>query len=275
VRLFGHRLTFTATLGLVIIAINLIIAIGAPLLAPYGQASILGDAWADPTPQHLLGLDDLGRDLLSRLMYGARMSIGLAVVTTCLAFALGITAGFAAAVLRGWVDTLLSRLVDLLLSMPTLMFAFIVLSVLGTNLSVIVVTIAILDAPKVFRLSRALAMNIAALEYVEVAKVRGEGLWWLMRREILPNALAPLVAEFGMRFSFTLLIIAALSFLGLGVQPPNADWGSMVRDYRDMINLDAMAPLYPAAAIAILTIGVNFVVDWMLAIHSHAHGDSA
>ncbi len=274
-RLFGHRVPLTALIGLVIIAVNLITAIGAPWIAPFDQANVVGDAWGDPTSQNLLGLDNLGRDLLSRLIYGARMSIGLAFVITCLSFALGIVTGFAAAVLRGWVDTLLSRIVDLLLSMPTLIFAFIVLSVLGTDLPVLILTIAILDSTKVFRLSRALAMNLAALEYVEVAQVRGEGLWWVIRKEILPNAAAPLIAEFGLRFSFAFLFIAALSFLGLGVQPPNADWGSMVRDYRDMINLDAMAPLYPAGAIAILTIGVNFVVDWMLSIHSHAHGDGA
>jgi peptide/nickel transport system permease protein len=274
VRLFGHRLTITALIGLIIIAVNLIAAIGAPLIAPFDQADVIGDAWADPSAHYLLGLDNLGRDLFSRLLYGARMSIGLSFIITCLSFALGITTGFAAAVLRGWVDTLLSRIVDLLLSLPTLIFAFVVLSVLGTDLLVIIVTIAVLDSTKVFRLSRALAMNLAALEYVEVARVRGEGLWWVIRKEILPNAMAPLIAEFGLRFSFAFLFIAALSFLGLGVQPPAADWGSMVRDYRDMINLDAMAPLYPAGAIALLTIGVNFVVDWMLAIHSRAHGES-
>jgi peptide/nickel transport system permease protein len=274
-RLFGHRLSIPALIGLIIIAINVIAAIGAPLIAPFDQADVVGDAYGDPTPQYWLGLDNLGRDLFSRLIYGARMSIGLSFVITCLSFLLGIVTGFSAAVLRGWVDLLLSRLVDLLLSMPTLIFAFIILSVLGTDLPVLIVTIAVLDSTKVFRLSRALAMNIAALEYVEVAKVRGEGLWWVIRKEILPNAMAPLIAEFGLRFSFAFLFVAALSFLGLGVQPPDADWGSMVRDYRDMINLDAMAPLYPAGAIAILTIGVNFVVDWMLSIHSRAHGDAA
>jgi peptide/nickel transport system permease protein len=274
-RLFGHRLTILALLGMIIIVINLVAAIGAPLIAPFDQADVVGDAWGDPDPQHILGLDNLGRDLFSRLIYGARMSIGLSFVITCMSFSIGIVTGFTAAVMKGWVDTALSRLVDLLLSMPTLIFAFIILSVLGTELPVLIVTIAILDSTKVFRLSRALAMNLAALEYVEVARVRGEGLWWVIRKEILPNALAPLIAEFGLRFSFAFLFIAALSFLGLGVQPPNADWGSMVRDYRDMINLDAMAPLYPAGAIAILTIGVNFVVDWMLAIHSRGHGDSA
>jgi len=274
-RLYGQRVPILPLIGLVIIAINVIAALGAPLIAPFDQADVVGDAWADPDPTHWLGLDNLGRDLFSRLIYGARMSIGLSFVITCLAFAIGVTTGFTAAVLKGWADVLLSRLVDLLLSMPTLIFAFIILSVLGTGLPVIIVTVAILDSTKVFRLARALAMNIEALEYVEVAKVRGEGLWWVIRKEILPNAMAPLIAEFGLRFSFAFLFIAALSFLGLGVQPPNADWGSMVRDYRDMINLGEPAPLYPAGAIAILTIGVNFVVDWMLSIHSKSHGAGA
>lgn len=274
-RMMGHRLSIPALIGLIIIAINVIAALGAPIIAPFDQADVVGDAWADPDPTHWLGLDNLGRDLFSRLIYGARMSIGLSFIITCLAFAIGVTTGFTAAVLKGWVDMALSRLVDLLLSMPTLIFAFIILSVLGTGLPVIIVTVAILDSTKVFRLARALAMNIEALEYVEVAKVRGEGLWWVIRKEILPNALAPLIAEFGLRFSFAFLFIATLSFLGVGIQPPDADWGSMVRDYRDMINLGEPAPLYPAGAIAILTIGVNFVVDWMLSIHSKAHGGGA
>jgi peptide/nickel transport system permease protein len=274
-RLLGHRLTIPALIGLIIIALNVIAALGAPLIAPFDQADVVGDAWGDPDPQHILGLDNLGRDLFSRLIYGARMSIGLSFVITCLSFFIGVVTGFTAAVMRGWIDLGLSRFVDLLLSMPTLIFAFIILSVLGTDLPVLIVTIAILDSVKVFRLARALAMNIAAMEYVEVARVRGEGLWWVITKEILPNAMAPLIAEFGLRFSFAFLFIAALSFLGLGVQPPDADWGSMVRDYRDMINLDSTAPLYPAGAIAILTIGVNFVVDWMLSIHSRSHGDGA
>ncbi len=274
-RLFGHRVPLTAWLGLAIIAINLIGAIGAPVLAPYPQSAIVGDAWGDPTALNWLGTDNLGRDLFSRLLYGARMSIGLSLVITCLSFSIGVTAGFTAAISRGWVDVVLSRIVDLILSMPTLILAFIVLSVLGTNLVVLIVTVAILDSVKVFRLARALAMNVAALEYVEVARVRGEGLWWVIRREILPNTLSPLIAEFGLRFSFAFLFIAALSFLGLGVQPPLADWGSMVRDYRDVINLGLPAPLYPAGAIAILTIGVNFVVDWMLALQSRGHGEGA
>ena len=274
-RLFGHKLSILAQIGLAIIALNLVMAIFAPLIAPYDQTSVLGDAWADPDAQHWLGLDNLGRDLLSRLIYGARMSIGLSLVITALSFFIGIVSGFAAAVAGGWVDQALSRFVDLLLSMPTLIFAFVILSVLGSGIGVLIVTIAVLDSTKVFRLARSVAVGLVSLEFVEAARLRGEGWWWIITREILPNAIPPLTAEFGLRFCFTFLFIAALSFLGLGVQPPDADWGSMVKDYRDMINFGSAAPIYPAAAIAVLTIGVNFVVDWMLSIHSRGQGEGA
>jgi len=274
-RLFGHKLSFTAQIGLAIIVLNIAVAVAGPYMAPFAQEDSIGDAWEPASAQYWLGLDQIGRDIFSRLLYGARTSIGLSLIITCLSFTIGIVTGFTAAVAGRWIDIILSRIVDLMLSMPTLIFAFIVLSVLGTDIPVLIATIAILDSTKVFRLSRAVAMNIVVLDFVEAAKLRGEGLWWLIRREILPNAVPPLVAEFGLRFCFTFLFIAALSFLGLGIQPPDADWGSMVREYRDMITVGAAAPLYPAGAIALLTIGVNFVVDWMLAIHSKGQGEGA
>ena len=274
-RLFGYKLSIVAQIGLAIVAINLFVALFAPWIAPYDQATPVGDPWADPDVHHWLGLDNLGRDLLSRLIYGARLTIGLALVITALSFSIGIITGFAAAVAGGWVDQALSRLVDLLLSMPTLIFAFVVLSVLGTAIPVLIVTIAVLDSTKVFRLARSVAMGLVNLEFVEAARLRGEGWWWIITREILPNSIPPLTAEFGLRFIFTFLFVASLSFLGLGIQPPNADWGSMVRDYKDMIDYGSIAPIYPAAAIAILTIGVNFVVDWMLSVHSRGQGEGA
>ena len=132
-RLFGHRLTVPAAIGMAIVAINIIAAVGAPILAPFPEADVVGDAWADADPTYWLGLDNLGRDIFSRLLFGARMSIGLSLVITCLSFTIGIVTGFAAAIAKGWVDIVLSRTVDLLLAMPTLIFAFVVLSVLGTH----------------------------------------------------------------------------------------------------------------------------------------------
>ena len=275
VKLFGQRVPLPALIGLLIIVANLLAAAFAPWIAPFPEADVVGDAWAEADATYWLGLDNLGRDIFSRLLYGARMSIGLSLLITLLSFAIGVIGGFTAAIGKGWIDAALSRFVDLILAMPTLIFAFVVLSVMGTDLAVLVVTLACLDSVKVFRLARALAVNIGALEYVEVARVRGEGLWWVITREILPNALAPLIAEFGLRFTFAFLFVAALSFLGLGVQPPTADWGSMVRDYRDVIALDSSAPFYPAGAIALLTIGVNFVVDWLLALHARGYGEGA
>jgi peptide/nickel transport system permease protein len=276
-RLFGAKLNITAAVGFAIVGVYLIAVVFAPLIAPYGQDNITdnADPWI-PDSQHWLGLDNLGRDIFSRLIFGLRLSVGLSLIMTVLAFLIGVIAGFAAAVAGGWLDTFLSRLVDLLLSMPQLIFALVILSALGSSLTVLVPTIAIVNSPIVFRLARAVAMSVVSLEFVEAARVRGEGWWWIVTREIMPNSIPPLVAEFGLRFTFTFLLIASLSFLGLGVQPPYADLGGMVKDYAEMINYGVPeAPIYPAATIAILTIGVNFIVDWMLALHSKGHGEGA
>jgi peptide/nickel transport system permease protein len=202
--------------------------------------------------------------MLSRLIYGARNTIGIALITTALAFFVGSLAGMIAAALGGWIDQLLSRIVDVFMSIPSLIFALLVLSIVGTAMPYLIGTIVIIDATRVFRVARATAMNVAAMDYVEVARLRGEKLTWVLRKEILPNITAPLLAEFGLRFCFVFLFISALSFLGLGIQPPTADWGSMVRDNATLISYNDITPLIPAAAIALLTVAVNFVVDWML-----------
>jgi peptide/nickel transport system permease protein len=168
------------------------------------------------------------------------------------------------AILGGWYDTIISRIVDILMAIPGLVFALLILTVLGTTITTLVLVIAVLDSTRVYRITRAAAMNVAVMDFVEVARLRGEGLWWVIRKEILPNIMAPLLAEFGLRFCFVFLFIAALSFLGLGIQPPTADWGSMVRDNATLINYDDITPLLPATAIAVLTVAINFVVDWLL-----------
>ena len=255
---------FSAWLGIAIIAINLIAALFAPWLAPHSETAQVGDIWMLPSSSLPLGTDSLGRDMLSRILFGARTTIAIALAITAISFVIGILTGFTAAIYGRWVDIVLTRIVDTLMSIPVLSLALIVLSVLGTSIPVLVGTIALLDATRVFRLARLVAQGIVCQEYVEAARLRGEGLAWIVRKEILPNAIPPLLAEFGMRFCFTFLFIAGLSFLGLGIQPPWADWGSMVRDNAQAINFGQFAPLYPAAAIALLTIGVNLVVDWLL-----------
>ncbi|MEZ5589701.1 MAG: ABC transporter permease [Gammaproteobacteria bacterium] len=254
----------SAKFGMLVILAYVFIALFAPVLAPYSETEIVGSQFEPWGEGFVLGTDNLGRDMLSRLFYGARNTIGIALVTTLLAFLVGITTGFLAAAIGGWMDQLLSRLVDVLLAIPTLIFAFVLLTITGTSILSLILVIALLYAAPVFRISRAVAMNIVVMDFVEVARLRGEGLWWIMRSEILPNALPPLVAEFGLRFCFVFLLISALSFLGLGIQPPSADWGSMVRANATLITYGDVTPLIPAGAIALLTVGVNFVVDWFL-----------
>jgi peptide/nickel transport system permease protein len=260
----------TAWFGLVVILVYVLVATTAPVIAPYSETEIVGAEYELWGGQFLLGTDNLGRDMFTRLVYGARNTIGIAFLATCLAFSIGAFGGFLAAALGGWIDMILGRAVDVLMAIPSLIFALLLLTIFGTSIPVLIVIIAVLDSTRVFRLARAVGMNIVVMDFVEVARLRGEGLWWVIRREVLPNAMPPLVAEFGLRFCFVFLFLSALSFLGLGIQPPTADWGSMVRDNATLISFVVddfqlgIMPLLPAAAIALLTVGVNFVVDWFL-----------
>jgi peptide/nickel transport system permease protein len=250
--------------GFVMVSAYIFVAVLAPVLAPYAETEIVGDAyeaWSEAFP---LGTDAIGRDMLTRMIYGARNTIGIAFIAASIGFLGGGIAGMMAAMLGGWTDQVLSRLNDILMAIPGLIFILLVLSFLGTSIPVLVSVIGLFEATRVFRVTRAAATNVEVMEFVEVAKLRGENLWWLIRREVLPNITAPLVAEFGIRFTFTFLFIAGLSFLGLGIQPPTADWGSMVRENSILITFGDFTPLLPAAAIALLTISVNFIIDWFL-----------
>jgi peptide/nickel transport system permease protein len=283
-----RQMPLTASFGILAIIVYAIFAIFAGAIAPYGQDEIIqgvaaniipgGDPAMGGDPAFPLGTDQIGRDILSRLIYGAQNTVGIAFITTMLAFFLGGSLGFLAAVVGGWTDQILSRGVDVLMAIPSLIFALLLMTIasvwssrLGIPLTVfMVLIIALIDSTRVFRLARAVGQNIVVMDYIEAAKLRGEGMGYLVFKEILPNATAPLLAEFGLRFCFVFLTIASLSFLGVGIQPPLADWGTMVRDLAGFINfaqfapLAATAPLLAASAIALLTVAVNFVVDWML-----------
>jgi peptide/nickel transport system permease protein len=253
-----------ALIGLVLTAIFIFIAIFAPWIAPYGLGEIVGGVWEPMSREHWLGTDNLGRDLLTRMIYGGQTTILIAAAATAISFGLGSILGFTAAVVGGWPDTLMSRFVDLLMSIPTLIFGLVVLSVLPSTIITLILVMGILDATRVYRLSRAVAADINVMDFVEAAKLRGEGRGWIIFREILPNALSPLVSELGLRFIYAVLFLSALSFLGLGVQPPAADWGGMVKENKEGIVFGIPAALIPAAAIAALAISVNLVADWIL-----------
>jgi peptide/nickel transport system permease protein len=254
----------TARFGLAIIVLYGGVAILAPLIAPFGERQVVGPEFAPWSARHWLGTDNLGRDMLTRLIYGARNMLAIASATTLLAFVLGGASGLVAGTVGGLADRLLAWVVDILMAMPSLILSLLLLTIFGTSVPVMIVVIALLEATRVFRLARAVSLSLAVMDYVDAARLRGEGLAWLVFREILPNAAPPLIAEFGLRFCFVFLFIAALSFLGLGIKPPTAEWGSMVRDNASLITFGDITPLLPAGAIALLTVAVNFVVDWVL-----------
>jgi len=260
----------TALFGMIVFFCYMFVALFAPWLAPFGEAEIFPVPFAPWDETHVFGTDQIGRDILSRLIYGARNTMGIALLTTLLSFVIGGALGLIAAIDRGLVDQVLGRAMDVLMAIPSLIFALMLLSIFGSTVTSLIIIIAVLDSTRVFRLTRSVAVGVVVMDYVEVARLRGEGLGWVMRREILPNVMPPLIAEFGLRFCFVFLTIAALSFLGLGIQPPTADWGSMVRENANLIQFAAydikaaLTPLLPATTIALLTIAVNFMVDWFL-----------
>jgi peptide/nickel transport system permease protein len=268
----------SAKVGAVLLALNLAAVLFAPWIAPHGQTQVIGDPWlpgfwdpANMPATSLLGTDQLGRDIFSRLVFGARNSVLIALAATAVSFTVGVITGLLAATARGLVDQALSRIVDVLMGFPTLIFALLMLAVLGSSIPVLIAVIAIIDATRVFRLTRALAVDLEAQDFIEIARLRGESIRWIMLHELLPNATAPLAAEFGLRFCFVFLFVATLSFLGLGIQPPLADWGSMVRENAAAISFGILTPLFPAGAIAVLTVAVNLLVDWFIHLTGDVH----
>ncbi|PKR58016.1 MULTISPECIES: ABC transporter permease [Thalassospira] len=259
-----REIPLTAWIGILGILFAFFCAVFASLIAPFGEREIVAGVWEPANELYLLGTDNLGRDLLSRLIYGAQTTLFVSLAASILSFSIGIFLSFTAAVSGGPIDQGLSRLNDLMMSIPTLIFALVVLAVLPQNIFILIAVMAILDSTRVYRLGRAVALDIAVMEFVEAAKLRGEGRMWIIFREILPNALSPLLAEFGLRFAFSILFLSTLSFLGLGIQPPAADWGGMVKDNKDGIIFGIQAALIPGGAIAALAVCVNMVVDWLL-----------
>lgn len=256
------RLTKPGKLGLAVLTFWVVIAIFGPMLSPYSESEMLASgSFAPPSWAHWLGTDYIGRDVLSRILHGARVTLGLSFLATLLAFLVGVFFGFLAAISGPLVDTVISRINDGFISMPSIMLALVVIAALGSSIPVLIVTVGLIYATGVFRVSRALAMDVKVMDFVEVARARGEGWFWVIRREVLPNVVIPLTSEFGLRLVFTLLFVSGLSFLGLGVQPPTADWGVMVRENLSGMVYGSMAALVPALAIALLSISINLTVD--------------
>ncbi|MCR9125115.1 MAG: ABC transporter permease [Rhodobacteraceae bacterium] len=261
----ARDLTPGVALALAFLVAVAVVGLLAPWIAPYGEGQILtNESFEPPSAALWLGSDYLGRDVLSRLIYGVRVTLFLALVITFLSFLAGVTLGFLSAAHGGRTDMAMSRLNDAMLSFPALMLALIVINSLGSSFPVLICTIAFIDMTRVFRVARALASDIMVMDYVEAAVVRGEGKAWIIWHEVLPNALTPLAAEFGIRFTYAILFISALSFLGLGVQPPQSDLGVMVKENMQALLYGAYTTLYPALGIAAIAVSMNVFVDWLL-----------
>jgi len=262
---FASRITPTIAFSIVALALVCMIGIFAPWVAPHSESAIItNDSFAPPSSSLWLGGDYLGRDVFSRLVYGTRVTLFLALLITFLSFLSGVTLGFVAAAVGGKVDMVISRINDAMLSFPSLMFALVVINSLGSSFPVLIITIALIEMTRVYRVSRALAADIMLLDFVEAAIVRGESKTWIILHEVLPNTLIPIAAEFGIRFTYAILFISALSFLGLGVQPPEADLGVMVKENLQSLLYGAYTALYPALAIAVIAVSMNVFVAWLL-----------
>lgn len=253
---------FSGLVGLAVLVFWLLAALIGPSLLPRHlvdlQASVV---YAPIDGQHWLGTDYLGRDMLVRVVQGARYTVGVALVATLIASSTGTVLALLAAATGSWLDAFLSRLLDTLTSIPSKMFALVLVAGFGSSIGMLVFTAALLYVPGSFRIARSLAVNINALDYVTVARTRGEGTLYIMLREILPNILGPVLADLGLRFVYVVLLLASLSFLGLGIQPPEADWGSLVRENVGALSDGSASVIAPAIAIASLTIAVNLVID--------------
>jgi len=257
-----RALPWIGRIGVVAIAVCVLAALVGPWFAPHDPTQTLSnESFGFPTEAAFLGTDYLGRDLLSRLLHGGRLTLFLSLATAFIAFVLGVTSGFAAAIAGRWVDLLLSRIVDGLLAIPSIILALMVIGSLGTSVPVLIGTVAVIEGGRIFRVARALARDLSVMDFMDAARARGERLPWLMLREMLPNAVGPLTTEFGLRYTYTLLFISALSFLGFGIQPPSADWGGMVKENIEGLLYGSPAALLPAACIAVATIGVNLLID--------------
>lgn len=257
-----RRFGWGGLLGAAVLLFWLLAAAFGPSLMQHDMSAMgNGGVFAPASAQHWLGTDYLGRDMLARVIDGARYTVGVALLATLLASGIGTTLALLAAATGGWVDALLSRTLDTLTAIPSKMFALIIVAGFGSSIVVLVLTAAVIYVPGAYRIARSLAVNINAMDYVTVARSRGEGTLYIMLREIAPNIVGPMLADLGLRFVYIVLLLAGLSFLGLGVQPPAADWGSLVRENIGALAEGRAAVLAPAIAIASLTIAVNLVID--------------
>ncbi|MCW2239447.1 ABC transporter permease [Azospirillum canadense] len=258
----GYRINPVGLVSVSVVLFWALVALFAPHITPHSVGEMIdADYFGPMRPGLWLGSDYLGRDMLSRLILGARYTVGISLAAVFIACFTGVVLGMTSAVLRGPVDMVVSRLLDALNSIPSKLFGLMVVAAVGSSIPVLILTLSIIYVPGAYRFSRALAVNIDTMDFIMVARIRGEKLPYLIASEILPNIIGPVLADLGLRFVFIVLLLSGLSFLGLGVQPPYADWGALVRENIGGLPFAAPAVIVPSLAIATLTISVNLLID--------------
>jgi peptide/nickel transport system permease protein len=247
--------------GLVLLVITVFVALFGAFFAPYNPLDTLGLPGAPPGNGHLLGLDFIGRDVLSRLLYGGRSTFVLAGLATVITYSVGATIGLVAGFSRSKIDPFLMRSVDILLSVPALLVILLLVTGFGSGSLVLVFATSLVLMPGVARIVRSATLEVSTRGYVEAAIARGEPTRSLLLREVLPNISGIVTADLGLRFSWSIILIASVNFLGIGIQPPTPDWGLMVSENRVVIGSNPMAIVGPSVVLAMLIIAVNLVGD--------------
>lgn len=262
-------------LGVALLVVGLAVAMLGPFIAPYSPTALVSLPLDPPSADHWLGTDQLGRDVLSRLLNGGRSVLILSALAVLVTFAIGAPLGMLGGYRGGWLDPLLSRIADVMLAVPPLILVLIFVFIVGSsNLSIVLLT-GLVTAPRVFRIVRGATQGVAEQDYVLAARARGEKTPDIIGRELLPNVTGPLLTEAAIRLNFSIMFIATLNFLGLGVQPPSSDWGLMVSEGRVYLGLAPLISVSPALAIAVLTIGINLVSDQIGAVLARNAGSHA
>lgn len=257
-------------IGLILTALIVLLAVVGPYVSPFSPTEFIGPSYSQPGDAGVFGTDNIGRDILSRFLHGGRILLVLAVIATALGVGLGALVGILAAYQRGWLDDVLMRTNDILLAFPQLVLALLFLSIVGPKLWLIVLMVAIGHLPRTARVIRGAAASVVEADFVKSNEAIGIPKWKIMLTEITPNTSGALAVEFGLRLTYSIGLIAGLSFLGLGLQPPTADWGLMINENRIALTVQPWGVILPVLAIAVLTVGTNLITDGL----SHAASGS-
>ncbi|GLT10945.1 peptide ABC transporter permease [Sulfitobacter porphyrae] len=258
VQIASNRL---AQVGFALILLVAAIAFIGPLVSPHTHSEFVGTPYGLPTEGAPLGTDNLGRDVLSRVMHGGQDLVWMAFCATLLGLALGTAMGLSAAFFKGWTETVLMRVVELKLAFPSIVFALLFVTMLGPSKGLLTIVVGVSQAPSVARVMRGVAMDVVRQEYVQWARSVGMRAWRVLWAEVLPNTTSPLLVEFGLRMMWSISLLAGLSFLGYGIQPPAADWGLMVNENRNALSVQPFAVLAPIVLIALFSIGCNLFAE--------------